>query len=244
MHYKLQKAFCTRIAGLMFFSLCMAQPVISQDRSYTRPPVTTRFKDYRKQVSGNALKKMVELKSLIPLVVYDLRYAGPDNFMHRPMYRAGTRHTFLRLPAAGALKKVQEELAGLGLGLKIFDAYRPYSVTVQFWELVKDERFVAHPKNGSGHNRGAAVDLTLINLKTGRELDMGTGFDNFTDTAHQGFTALPEEVMQNRLLLKTTMEKYGFRPYNDEWWHYSWPEAAQFELLDIPFRKLAKRSIR
>lgn len=183
---------------------------------------------------------MVELKSLINGLQYDLRYAGSNNFMHRRMYPENTRITFLRQPAALALKKVQEELSAKGLGLKIFDAYRPYSVTVKFWELVKDERFVAHPRNGSGHNRGAAVDLTIIRLNNGRELEMGTGFDNFTDTAHQGFTGLPETVIANRLLLKSVMERNGFKPYNDEWWHYSWPESARYEILDISFKKLGK----
>src|SRR5437867_1601617 len=84
-----------------------------------------------------------------------------------------------------------QELNEKGLGLKIFDAYRPYSVTVKFWELIKDERYVANPSKGSGHNRGIAVDLTIIHLKTNEELNMGTGFDNFTDTAHQAFVNLP-----------------------------------------------------
>ena len=160
--------------------------------------------------------------------------------MHRLMYPAGTRQTFLRNPAAEALNNVQEELAKKGMGLKIFDAYRPYSVTVKFWDLIRDERFVAHPRTGSGHNRGIAVDLTIIMLKTGQELNMGTGFDNFSDTAHQGFSKLPEAVLQNRQLLRNLMEQNGFKPYADEWWHYSWPSAVKFEILDIEFKKLAK----
>ncbi len=124
-----------------------------------------------------------------------------------------------------ALQKVQKELNQSGWGLKIFDAYRPYSVTVKFWELVKDERYVANPSKGSGHNRGITVDLTIINLKTRLELNMGTGFDNFSDTAHHSFTNLSEDILQNRILLKTTMEKYGFKAYNEEWWHYSLADA-------------------
>lgn len=158
--------------------------------------------------------------------------------MHRLMYPAGTSRSFLRMPAARALARVQQELAAQGLGLKIFDAYRPYSVTVKFWELVKDERYVANPAKGSGHNRGIAVDLTIIDLQTGRELDMGTGFDNFTDTAHQSFTDLPSTVLENRRLLRTVMEKYGFVALETEWWHYYLRDGAHFELLDIPFKKL------
>lgn len=237
---KIQKAFRSTTALLLFFFIYAVLPAAGQDSSHSKPAVTRKYEDYKKQVKLNASKEMVELKTLIPGIVYDLRYATVNNFMHRLMYPAQTKNTFLRKPAAEALKKVQEELAPQGYGLKIYDAYRPYSVTVKFWELVKDERYVAHPKNGSGHNRGAAVDLTIIHLKTTKELNMGTGFDNFSDTAHQNFTKLPEEVLQNRLLLKTTMEKYGFKPYADEWWHYSLPEATKFELLDIDFKKLAK----
>ena len=157
---------------------------------------------------------MVELKSLITGIKYDFRYASTNNFMKRLMYPANTSVTFLRLPAANALKKVQQELKTKGFGLKIFDAYRPYAVTVKFWELVKDEDYVAHPRNGSGHNRGVAVDLTIINLSN--------------------------NILQNRTLLKSVMEKYGFKAYEKEWWHYSWPDAGKFEILDIEFSKLKK----
>ncbi|MEO7528494.1 MAG: M15 family metallopeptidase [Chitinophagaceae bacterium] len=213
---------------------------VAQQDSYKRPPVTDKIKNYNEQLKADSTKRMVELKSLIPGIKYDFRYASTNNFMKRLMYPANTAVTFLRLPAANALKKVQQELKTKGLGLKIFDAYRPYSVTVKFWELVKDEDFVAHPRNGSGHNRGIAVDLTLINLLNNNELNMGTGFDNFSDTAHHNFTKLPEDVLQNRLLLKSVMVEYGFKAYEKEWWHYSWPDAIKFEILDIEFSKLKK----
>ena len=160
--------------------------------------------------------------------------------MKLQMYPKNTSITFLRLPAAIALQKVQQELNEKGLGLKIFDAYRPFSVTVKFWELVKDERYVANPSKGSGHNRGIAVDLTIIYLKDGHELNMGTGFDNFTDTAHHTFTKLPEEILQNRELLRSTMEKFGFKAFESEWWHYFLAEGNRFEILDIEFSKLKK----
>lgn len=225
----------------LIFSTLLYLRSHSQDTGYTRPPVTSKWDEYKKQVKENPAKEMVELKSRIPGIVYDLRYATTNNFMRRLMYPAGTYQTYLRKSAAEALLKVQQELNQSGFGLKIFDAYRPYSVTVKFWELVKDERYVANPKNGSGHNRGAAVDLTMIDSKTGKELNLGTGFDNFSDTAHQGFTKLPDAVLKNRQQLKTVMEKYGFKAYSDEWWHYSWPEASKFEILDIDFKKLAKK---
>ena len=212
----------------------------AQENSYTRPILTDKYREYKKQVTQDSTKKMTELKTIIPGIVYDLRYASTNNFMKRLMYPANTAITFLRLPAANALQKVQSALKEKGLGLKIYDSYRPWSVTAKFWELVHDETYVANPSKGSGHNRGIAVDLTIINLKTGTELNMGTGFDNFSDTAHHAFTNLPEDILQNRLLLKSTMEKYGFIAYENEWWHYSWPGSAKFEILDIDFKKLKK----
>lgn len=185
---------------------------------------------------------MIELKSAIPNLVYDLRYSTEDNFVKQPLYPRSTSVTFLRLPAANALTNVQKELAEKGIGLKIFDAYRPYSVTVKFWELIKDERYVANPAKGSGHNRGLAIDLTIVDLKTGKELDMGTGFDNFTDTAHHTFTALPQSVLQNRKILKEVMLKHGFKLFETEWWHYSWPNDRNYEVLDLSFEKLSKLS--
>jgi len=202
--------------------------------------VTTHFNIYLNQINLDTTKRLLELKTVVPNVIYDLRYAGTDNFMHRRMYPENTHETYLRLPAAIALKKVQEELNKNGLGLKIFDAYRPSSVTVKFWELVHDERYVANPSKGSGHNRGIAVDLTIINLKNNAELNMGTGFDNFTDTAHQEFTDLPEDILHNRKLLRTTMEKFGFEIFETEWWHYYLNEGEQFEVLDLDFKILKK----
>ena len=109
------------------------------------------------------------------------------------------------------------------------------------WDLIKDERYVANPSKGSGHNRGLSVDLTIITLNTGQELDMGTGFDHFSDTAHQDFTSLAGQVLKNRKLLKETMEKYGFKALSTEWWHYSWTNDRNYAVLDIDFKKLKSK---
>jgi len=228
------------VTGAIVFLLNISLLTRAQDSSTTLLPVIKNLQKYYELVKDDSTKRMVELKRIIPGLQYDLRYASMGNFMHRSMYPENTAVTFLRQPAAAALKKVQHELNEKGMGLKIFDAYRPYSVTVKFWELVKDERYVANPAKGSGHNRGIAVDLTIINLSTKRELDMGTGFDNFTDSAHHGFMQLPEKVLQNRRLLKLVMEKNGFNALETEWWHYYLAEGNRFELLDIPFSKLGK----
>ena len=237
---KIIKRFYNRQLAAFIFLTFITLSIYAQQPSESKPSVTDKLKIYKKQVKQDPTKKMIELKILMPSLVYELRYATTNNFMHRLMYPAATNITFLRLPAANALAQVQNELNEKGLGLKIFDAYRPYSVTVKFWNLVHDERYVANPAKGSGHNRGIAVDLTIINLKTGEELNMGTGFDNFTDSAHHSFTNLPKEVLENRNLLKTTMEKYGFKLFETEWWHYFLADGDKYEVLDIDFKKLGK----
>jgi len=194
----------------------------------------------KKTIIKNPGKQMTDLKKQMPALVLDLRYATTNNFMEQPLYPALTT-TYLRKTAADSLTAVQKKINELGLGLKIFDAYRPYSITEKMWEPVQDDRYAADPRKGSGHNRGIAVDLTLVNLSTGKELDMGTGFDNFTDSAHHAFTGLPEAILQNRLLLKKIMEEHGFKALDTEWWHYSLPNAKDYELLDISFKDLEQK---
>lgn len=188
---------------------------------------------YKRSIVQDSSKRMVELRSLMPDIVYDLRYATTNNFTGKRMYSGNTRHAFLRKPAAEALAKVQQELKTKGLGLKVFDAYRPYSVSVKFWELIKDEKYVANPVKGSGHNRGIAVDLTLIELKARKEVNMGTGFDNFSDSAHHSFESFDPEIIQNRKILREIMKKYGFEMFDSEWWHYTWPNTNEYDILDL-----------
>jgi D-alanyl-D-alanine dipeptidase len=225
------------MAFLIFFHVNKAAAQTTSVSKYGVPAIN-KLAEYQASVRNDSAMKMVELQKMAPGIVYDLRYATTSNFTHRLMYSPPTRYTFLRLAAARALAAVQHELNTQGYGLKIFDAYRPYRVTVSFWELIKDERYVANPGKGSGHNRGLAVDLTIIDLKTRRELDMGTGFDNFTDTAHHTFTGLSPAVLENRKLLRETMEKHGFNKLETEWWHYFWPNDRNYEVLDLPFKEL------
>jgi D-alanyl-D-alanine dipeptidase len=160
--------------------------------------------------------------------------------MHKNLYPENTKATYLRKPAYQALYSVSMELASHGMSLVIFDAYRPYSVTIDLWNTVKDERYAANPAKGSGHNRGISVDLTLAEAKTHELLPMPTGFDNFSDSAYQNFNEVDAKRIANRELLKQVMEKYGFIPLFSEWWHYSWPETGDFEVLDLSFEQLEK----
>lgn len=220
----------------LLFGVLIADTTWAQKPAF---PVLKKTKLYHKQVAKDSLLKLVELKATIPEIVYDLRYATTNNFTGTLLYPSG-ESTYLRLLPARELAAIQSELKEEGLGFKIFDAYRPYSVTVKMWDLIKDERYVANPAKGSGHNRGLAVDLTLIHLATGQELDMGTAFDNFTDTAHHVFRSLPDATLKNREKLKTIMEKHGFTALPTEWWHYYWANDGRYGVMDLEFRNLRK----
>lgn len=197
---------------------------------------------YLQAVSADPEKRLVELHSLSPSLRYELRYAGKNNFTGRKMYPGKVVHTYMRAPAAKALADIVEELRQKGIGIKVFDAYRPYGTTIAFWELIKDERYVADPSKGSGHNRGLAIDCTLFYLESGIELNMGTGFDNFTDTAHQTFTQLPSGILSNRKLFREVMTRHGFQVFDTEWWHYFWPNNRNYEVMDLSFQQLHRIS--
>ncbi|MDQ4140442.1 MAG: M15 family metallopeptidase [Bacteroidota bacterium] len=191
---------------------------------------------YQKQVAQDCSQQLVEITSIIPNIKLDIRYATANNFIGEPVYTSA--RAFLRLPVAQALKKVQTELNKQGLGLKIFDAYRPYWATVYFFEKLKDTVYLAKPWEGSRHNRGCTVDLTLINLKTGKELKMPTPYDAFTKKAHVNYMNLPVAAIQNRKKLKQIMTKHGFQVYSEEWWHFDYRDFKKFDLLDIRFEDL------
>jgi D-alanyl-D-alanine dipeptidase len=191
---------------------------------------------YKRQIKANPDKQLIEIKQYIPAIILDIRYATNNNFMHRRMYQQPK--AYARLPVVKALQQVEADLKTRGLGLKIYDAYRPYSVTVQFYEMAKDTNFVANPRHGSKHNRGCAIDLSLINLKTGKELDMPTGFDSFSKKASANYPTLTKPQLDNRELLKTVMQAHGFTAMPTEWWHYDFNGWPKYELLDIPFSAL------
>lgn len=184
--------------------------------------------------------QLIELKEIIPYLRYDLKYASNQNFTGKRVYPKNTQSTYLVKEAAQSLKNIAKELEAKNLGLLIWDAYRPYRATVKFWKMIHDERYVANPAKGSGHNRGIAVDLTLYEISTGELLEMPTGFDNFSDTAHHDFMMLAEKKIMNRQLLKNTMEKHGFKSLETEWWHYAWPNDRNYPIMNISFKRLNK----
>ena len=198
-----------------------------------------RIEAYLKDVASHPSKRLVNVNAIIPRLSADLKYATRNNFTGKRMYPASLTTCYLREEAAMALKAVSDSLSKIGFQLKIFDAYRPYAVTVRFWNLIKDERYVANPSKGSGHNRGIAVDLTLVEKNTGKEIDMGTEFDNFSIAAHHSYQDLKPVVLENRKILQRVMEHFGFRSLETEWWHYSLPNPQAYDVLNISFKELA-----
>ena len=222
---------------LLFFSfLLLGQHTFAQKvNSYGLTVINSQL-EYKKSVSENSDKQLVELKNYIPDLKLDIRYATRNNFTNQAVYK--NAKAFARLPVARSLKNVQAELKKSGLGLKIFDGYRPYSVTVKFFNLASDKSFVANPKDGSRHNRGCAMDLTIINLKTGKDLKMPTPYDSFAAAASSDYKNLPGDVIKNRDLLINIMERNGFQVLENEWWHFDFNGWKNFELMDIAFEEL------
>ena len=175
---------------------------------------------------------LVIIKNVIPNIVVDLKYATADNFTHKQIYPVAK--CYLVQDAAIALKAASDECNRLGYRIKIWDGYRPAQAQYLLWELVPDERYVANPAYGSCHNRGCAVDITLI-TDDGIELDMGTGFDDFTELAHRDCKDFPPEVLSNRKLLQDIMERHNFVGMHTEWWHFDFADWEQYPLLDVSF---------
>jgi D-alanyl-D-alanine dipeptidase len=198
--------------------------------------------------------ELINPKDLIPDIVIDLKYATSDHkFLNLPegnisLPKFYTANECLLLGKAVKLLKIaQDSLRNItqfngktypkGIGIKIWDGYRPLSVQYLFWEIYPNPTYIANPANGSKHNRGGAVDLTLIDLATGAELKMPTPFDDFSEKASHSYTFLPQEVIQNRSLLKSILTQVaGMLAYEAEWWHYEIPGANNYPLLDFQMK--------
>jgi D-alanyl-D-alanine dipeptidase len=179
----------------------------------------------------------VEVKKLIPDLIVAMQYASGDNFTGKVLYDCN--RCFLTNTTARKLAKAQTELKKQQLCLKVWDCYRPLSVQKIFWSLVSDPRYVADPAKGSRHNRGTAVDVTLVDSR-GNELPMPTRFDDFSSRASRDNMELPLQILKNREVLENAMEKAGFLPLPTEWWHFDDNEWQSFELLDIRFSDICR----
>ena len=220
----------------LFFFLSVAVNAQNKSLAIKKLVVVSSYNQYLASVKSNPSNELIEIKKAIPTIKLDIRYATKNNFMQQVMYKQA--RAFARKPVVESLKKIQKELNKKGYGLKIFDGYRPYAITVEFYKKASDKNFVANPAKGSKHNRGCAVDLTLINLKTGKELVMPTPYDSFSAAAAAKYENISPEARKNRDFLIAIMAKYQMNVLENEWWHYDFSGWRGYDLMDIPFEKL------
>ncbi len=227
---------------VLFVVLVSASGGFVKDESGDRNPfkldLIQTLEAYQQQVAQNRQMQMIDLERTIPGIVFDIRYATANNFTHKVIYTSPK--AFVRKPVAEALQKIQDSLFVYRLGLKIYDAYRPYAATLYFYEVYPDSNFVANPRRGSRHNRGCAVDLTLVDLASGKEIPMPTEFDDFSPKANPTYPDLPAPVLANRKLLFGIMSHFGFVNYPSEWWHFDFIGYEKYQLMDLSFEELAE----
>lgn len=205
------------------FSLCLLAIVLS---AWAAPV----------QAAEPAPHRLVNLAQLPDPPVLDIRYATRMNFTGQKLYPSPA--AWLHEDAARALEGVQAELRERGLGLKVFDGYRPLRVQQMMWDLIRDERYVSNPAVNLGrHTRGTAVDVSLVD-KMGDPLEMPTGYDDFSEKAHRNSEAASVEASANARLLEEVMTRHGFEPFPTEWWHYDWKGWKNYPVLDISMEEL------
>ncbi|QLG46657.1 M15 family metallopeptidase [Costertonia aggregata] len=179
---------------------------------------------------GLADTTFVRLADFSDGFAYDMRYATDNNFLEEKVYECGECYT--RVKTAKALLTANADFKGKGVKIKFFDCYRPNSIQYKMWEIVPNSQYVANPEKGSIHNKGGAVDITLVDMD-GKELDMGTDFDFFGKRAYHDNFDLPQNILDNRKLLKETMEKHGFWSIRTEWWHYNLSAASNDKVANF-----------
>jgi D-alanyl-D-alanine dipeptidase len=196
----------------------------------------TTYEGYKETIEAHPEKELVNLEAFIPGITLDIRYATKNNFTKEAIYNLP--RAYARRSVATALKKAQEEFRKHGVGIKIYDAYRPYKATIKFYEVYRDTTYVASPYRGSRHNRGCAVDMTIVDLKTGKELTMPTEFDSFKKEAWPTTPVKDPLIKKNRDLIITVMQNNGFKVNSSEWWHFDFTGWKNYEVLDIDFEEL------
>jgi zinc D-Ala-D-Ala dipeptidase len=186
---------------------------------------------------------LVELVKLDPTIKLDIHYASSNNFMGTPFYTQA--RAFLQRPAAEGLARANAKLHQQSYGLLIFDGYRPWYVTRMFWDgtPVEDHLYVANPAEGSKHNRGCAVDLTVYDLRTGQPLDMPSGYDEMSKRAHSDYAGGTPQENANRALLRNAMEAQGFGVNPEEWWHFDYKDWQQYPIMNVPFEELQPQTV-
>lgn len=184
-------------------------------------------------MSGCAKHGLVDVSNRVRL---DMRYAATNNFTGQRLY--WENRCFLREQTAQKLRKADEELERLGFRIKVLDCYRPLDVQRKMWSILPDDRYVADPAKGSKHNRGAAVDVTLVHVATGVEVWMPTPYDDFSERAHRNYMALPPQPLTNRNTLEQAMKRNGFVGLETEWWHFDDVDWQKYPVLNVRFEEI------
>ncbi|HEX5633033.1 MAG TPA: M15 family metallopeptidase [Gemmatimonadales bacterium] len=230
-----------RYLSLLLLLGCGGAPVFRVEP--VRPVAELREEALRAQPPAEAgpfrEPELVELVALDSTIRLDIRYASDRNFLGTPVYTQA--RAFLQRPAAEALVRAHRGLATLGYGLLVHDAYRPWYVTRIFWDATPPDKhaFVADPSQGSKHNRGCAVDLTLYELRTGRPVVMPSLYDEFSERAHADWPGGTEEQRRLRALLRTAMESEGFAVVSNEWWHFDYRDWRAYGIQNARFEELS-----
>ncbi|WP_350291587.1 M15 family metallopeptidase [uncultured Croceitalea sp.] len=204
----------------------LVSDTLKKTESLVKEPEIPELKTFE----GLADTTFIRLADFSHDFAYDMRYATENNFLRAKVYDCAECYT--RIRTAKALLKANTEFLQQGVKIKFFDCYRPNSVQYKMWEIVPNPQYVANPVKGSIHNKGGAVDITLVDLE-GNELDMGTDFDFFGKRAYHDNLDLPQEILDNRKLLKETMEKYGFWSIRTEWWHYNLSAGSNSKIANF-----------
>ena len=237
---------CTAV--LLIASLVAAQSAPQQPQFFHITPVRP-VEELRKEAlqaqppveKGEFLKPdLVELIKLDPSIKLDIRYATNRDFLSTPVYEEA--RAFMERPAAEALVRANKKLHEKGYGLLIYDSYRPWYVTKIFWDATPPEnhKFVADPADGSRHNRGCAVDLTMFDLKTGEAVPMTGLYDEMSERSYPNYKGGTEEERRNRETLREAMESEGFKVFEFEWWHFDYKDWRKYPIINLKFSDIAR----
>jgi D-alanyl-D-alanine dipeptidase len=224
------------IRAVILLTAALLVPFDSSSEVFT----FARFAQDRPPKDPNATRAadLVELVKLDPTIKLDIRYAGANNFLGKPVYKES--RAFLQRPAAEALLKAHHDLRPHGYGLMIHDGYRPWAITKLFWDMTSgfQREFVANPATGSKHNRGCAVDLTMYDLATGLVVEMPGGYDEMTPRSYPDYPGGPPEARAKRDLLRKAMESHDYTVEPNEWWHFNYKDWKEYPILDIAFSEI------
>ena len=210
--------------------ILVAFVLVSCKSSYLSAKKSAVLLDINQEKDENAF---VNLKNYSNDFVFDMKYATADNFLKEQVYPCD--ECFLRVKTIKALLHANQAFIAKGYRIKLYDCYRPLAIQKKMWKIVPNPTYVANPKKGSIHNKGGAVDITLVD-SLGVELNMGTGFDFFGPEAGHNYTDLSAEILANRQLLKSIMLQYNFKSFDSEWWHYNLNNSATDEVSNLKWR--------